>query len=173
MIQDTQPVLSFASIFGTKVEADFDGGTLTSDGGAVFLRAVESKVGVIERIVGALRDRRHPSYVVHTLRDLVCQRVMQMACGYEDANDCDGVRGDPAITIACERLPASGEVLASQPTMTRLENGVSRTELYRVAQALVETFVASYARPPKAIILDSDDPDDPTHGAQHLTLFTG
>lgn len=173
MSKDTKNRLSFARIFGKKVEADFDGGTLTSDGGALFLREVEAQVGVIDRIVAALRDRRHASYVQHSLRDLLRQRVFQIACGYEDANDCDALRGDPAFKLACERLPESGADLASQPTMTRLENGVSRTDLYRIARALVDTFVASYPKPPKAIILDLDDTDDPTHGAQQLALFNG
>jgi hypothetical protein len=173
MGKDTKNVLSFASIFGKKVEADFDGGTLTSDGGALFLREVEAQVGVIDRIVAAIRDRRHASYVHHSLRDLLRQRVFQVACGYEDANDCDALRGDPAFKLACERLPESGADLASQPTMTRLENSLSRTALYRIAQALVDTFLASYPTPPKAIILDLDDTDDPTHGAQQLSLFNG
>lgn len=173
MIQDTQHVLSFASIFSKDIAAAFDGGTLTSDGGALVLREVERHVGVIARLVAVIRDRRHPSYVTHSLTDLLRQRVFQIACGYEDANDCDTLRGDPAFKLACGRLPETGADLASQPTMTRLENRISRTDLYRIARALVDTFIASYATPPKAIILDIDDTDDPTHGAQALTVFNG
>ena len=173
MRKDTKHALSFASIFSKKVEADFDGGTLTSDGGAPVLREVDTQVGLIDRLVAAVRDRRHPSYVTHSLKDLLRQRVFQMACGYEDANDCHALRGDPGFKLACERLPESGADLASQPTMTRLENSVSRTALYRIAQALVDTFIASYPTPPKAIILDIDDTDDPTHGAQELSVFNG
>lgn len=173
MTQDTKHGLSFARIFEKKVEADFDGGTLTSDGGAPVLREVDAQVGVIDRLVAAIRDRRHPSYVKHSIKDLLRQRVFQMACGYEDANDCDVLRGDPGFKIACERLPESGPDLASQPTMTRLENSVSRTDLYRIARALVDTFVASYAKPPTSLILDIDDTDDPTHGAQEGAVFNG
>jgi hypothetical protein len=77
------------------------------------------------------------------------QRIFQIARGYEDANDCDSLRRDPACKAACERLPIVGEDLASQPTMSRLDNAPRRSELYRMAQALLETFVASYDRPPR------------------------
>lgn len=171
--QDNHIKLSFANILSKKVEAAFDGGTLTSDGGALILREVESKVGVIGRLADALTDRRHQSYVDHTLEDLLNQRVYQIACGYEDANDCNDLRGDPGIKAACNRLPISGKDLASQPTMSRLENGVRRSELYRIAQAFVDVFIASYDEAPEAVILDIDDTDDEVHGHQQLSLFNG
>jgi hypothetical protein len=168
MEKDTQYSLPFASVSGKKVAADFDGGSVSSDGGVLFLREVERQVGVIRRVVEALRDTRHQSYIDHSYEDLVRQRVLQIACGYEDANDCDDLRHDPALKTACERLPFSGDDLASQPTMSRLENSVTKTDLYRMARALVDTFLASYESPPSAIILDIDDTDDPTHGAQQM-----
>ena len=168
---NSQITLSFASISGKEIEADFDGGTTTSDGGALLLRQAESKIGIVDRIVGALCDRRHQSYVDHTYIDLIKQRVFQIACGYEDANDSNDLRSDPGLKAACERLPLTGDDLASQPTMSRLENSVSRTDLYRIALALLETFIESYDQPPKKIILDIDDTDDATHGAQQLSLF--
>jgi Transposase DDE domain group 1 len=169
--QDTSIPLTFASIAGKKVHVDFDGGTLTSDGGVLLLRAVEANIGIIQRLSQALHDRRHQSYVEHTYDDLLRQRVFQIACGYEDANDCDTLRHDPAFKAACNHLPISGKPLASQPTMTRLENAARRSDLYRMAQALVDTFLASYASEPEAILLDIDDTDAPTHGDQQLTLF--
>ena len=171
MIKDNQISLSFASISGKKVNADFAGGALTSDGGALFLREVERGIGVIRRLVGALRDQRHQSYTDHSYDELLSQRVFQIACGYEDANDCNDLRSDPAIKAACNRLPITGCDLASQPTMTRLENSVSRTDLYRMGRALVDTFLDSYEKVPEAIILDVDDTDDPTHGTQQMSLF--
>jgi len=173
MSQDTQNALPFASILGKKVEADFDGGNLTTDGGAMFLRLVESKVGIIDRIVSCLPDRRHASYVRHSLEEMIQQRVFQIACGYEDANDCNELRRDPGFKAACDRLPISGEDLSSQPTMSRLENRVSKTDLYRMARALLDQFQASYSTPPGEIILDADDTDDTVHGAQQLSLFNG
>jgi|TARA_B110000263_G_C15275982_1_gene495880 hypothetical protein len=170
-VQDTHKRVSFASILGKSVEATFDGGTLTSDSGALLLRAVEPHVGVVAELVKALTDRRHPSYVNHSLEDLVKQRVFQIACGYEDANDCNDLRRDPGFKAACDRLPISGEDLASQPTMSRLENGVRRSELYRMAQALADVFIASYERPPEFVVLDIDDTEDEVHGDQQLALF--
>ena len=137
----------------------------------LLLRRAEAAVGVVKRMVAALRDRRHPSYIDHTCEDLLRQRVFQIACGYEDANDSDELRGDPALKTACERAPRTGADLASQPTLSRWENRVSRTDLYRLARSLLDTFLASYPKPPKKIILDIDDTEDITHGAQQLTLF--
>ncbi len=171
MIEHSQIRLSFPRISGKGVEADFSGGTVTSDGGVLLLRTLESQMGLIARMVDALRDRRHPSYIDHTLLDLVKQRVFQIACGYEDAVDCDDLRHDPGIKAACDRLPLSGPDLGSQSTMTRFENDVRRSDLYRIARAFVDGFIASYAQAPPSIILDIDDTDDPTHGAQQYSLF--
>ena len=153
-----------------KIEADFEGGEVSSDAGVLFLREVEERVGIIRRIAAVLRDRRHPSYVKHCFVELLRQRVFQIACGYEDGNDSDELRNDPVLKMACERLPESDCALASQPTISRFENGLSRTDLYRIAQALLDVFIASYGSPPEAIILDIDDTDDETHG-QQLALF--
>ena len=170
-METSQITLSFASISGRKIEADFDGGTTTSDGGVLLLRQAEARTGIVNRLVGAMSDRRHQSYIDHTYTDLIRQRVFQIACGYEDANDSDDLRSDPGLKIACERLPLTGDDLASQPTMSRLENSVTRSDLYRMGEALLETFIESYDKPPRKLILDIDDTDDPTHGAQQLTLF--
>jgi hypothetical protein len=170
-VQDNHSQISFARILGKRVEAAFDGGTLTSDSGVLLLREVESKVGIIDRIASVLTDHRHQSYVDHPLVDLLKQRVFQIACGYEDANDCNELRSDPGFKAACDRLPLTGKDLASQPTMSRLENGVRRSALYRIAQAFVDGFILSYETAPDAIILDIDDTDDAVHGAQQLSLF--
>ena len=172
-VQDSQLSVPFASVSGKQVEAVFDGGVLTSDIGSMLLREVESKIGILSRIVEALPDRRHPSYVDHTMSDLISQRVFQIACAYEDANDCDLLRFDPAFKAACGRLPISGTPLASQPTMSRLENGIRRRDLYRIAEALVDGFIASYKRPPNAVVLDIDDTDDEVYGCQQLAMFNG
>ena len=151
--QDNHHSVSFASLFGKKLEAAFDGGILTSDSGVLLLREVASKIGIVCRIVEALTDRRHPSYVHHALSDLVNQRVFQIACGYEDANDCNDLRRDPGFKAACDRLPLTGADLASQPTMSRFENRITRRDLYRIARAFVDVFIGSYEKPPKAILL--------------------
>lgn len=161
-MKSSEITLSFASVMGRKIEADFDGGRTTSDGGALLLRQAEAKIGVIDRLVRSLVDRRHQSYIDHSYTELISQRVFQIACGYEDANDSNDLRSDPGLKAACDRLPLSGPDLASQPTMSRLENSVSRTDLYRIARALLETFIESYDEPPDKIVLDIDDTDDTT-----------
>ncbi len=173
MCKDNEMKLHFASISGKSVEASFDGGRLTSDGGVLHLRAMDKVLGLIDRLSRCISDSRHPSYVDHSLSDLMRQRIFQIACGYEDANDCDSLRGDPAFKMACDRLPITGDDLASQPTISRLENKVRRSELYRLARTFVDVFLDSYKRAPKAIILDIDDTADETHGTQQLSLFNG
>lgn len=171
--QDNQQTLSFASVSGKQAEAVFDGGAVTSDMGVMVLREVASNSGILSRIEAALTDRRHPSYVEHTMADLIRQRVFQIACAYEDANDCNLLREDPAFKAACERLPSSGANLASQPTMSRLENGMRRRDLVLIGKAFVDDFIASYATPPEGIVLDFDDTNDAVHGNQQLSLFNG
>jgi len=167
---NNKQLLLFKDICGKKVEADFQGGEVSSDAGVLFLREVERQVGLIRRVAEVLRDRRHPGYVKHQFTELLKQRVFQIACGYEDGDDSDELRHDPVLKMACERLPDE-EPLASQPTMSRFENGLSRTDLYRIAEVLVDVFIESYDKPPEGIILDIDDTDDPTHGHQQLALF--
>lgn len=173
MDKDIQIPLPFASISGKKVTAEFDGGSLTSDAGVMFLREVEKGIGLIRRLTEVLTDHRHQSYTDHSHEELLRQRIFQIACGYEDANDCDELRHDPVLKAACERLPISGDDLASQPTMTRLENSVSRSDLYRMAQVFLDNFMDSYDRPPEAIVLDPDTTDNTTYGHQQMSLFNG
>jgi hypothetical protein len=105
--------------------------------------------------------------------DLVRQRVYQIACGYEDCNDADTLAADPVLKVACGRNPEGGRDLASQPTLSRFENSVSRTELYRMSEAFLELFIDGHRQPPQEIILDLDATVDPTHGQQELTFFHG
>ena len=166
----TSPLL-FSPISHKKVEADFDGGEITSNAGALLLRETEKQVGIISAMSAAVRDTRDLRYIDHSISDIITQRVNQIACGYEDANDSDSLRSDPALKISANRLPISGLDLASQPTVSRLENAVRRADLVRMGYALADNFIASYATPPEIIILDFDDTEDETHGQQQLTLF--
>ena len=171
MTKFTKQLLLFKDISGKKIEVDFDGGEVSSDAGLLFLRETEAKHGIIRRMANVLRDRRHKSYITHDLLELFSQRVFQIASGYEDANDSNDLRKDPIIKIACAKLPLSDEELGSQPTMCRFENAPSRTDLYRLGEALVDLFIDSYKKAPKGIILDFDDTDDEIHGHQQLRLF--
>ncbi len=119
MTQDTQIVLPFARLSGKNLQADFDGGTLSSDGGVLFLREIEAQVGIIRRFAGALHAPRDARYTDHSDEEMLGQRIFQIACGYDDANDCTPLRHDPAFKAACGRLPISDDPLASQPSMSR------------------------------------------------------
>jgi len=167
----TKRLLLFKGLSNKKIEADFNGGEVSSDGGLLFLREVENQIGLISKMTDSLRDRRHPGYIKHQLIELFKQRVFQIACGCEDGNDSNELRKDPIMKIACERLPDDEKALASQPTISRFENSLSRTDLYRIAEVFVDVFIQSYSEPPEGIILDIDDPDDPAHGNQQLSLF--
>lgn len=154
-----------------KVTAAFDGGLVSSDGGLLLLRAAERRLGLADRLAACLRDRRDPALVSHPLAEMLRFRMLAIACGYEDADDCDALRGDPLFKLAVGRAPESGDPLCSQPTMSRCENMASRLEAARLTAAMVDSFCESFATAPKALTLDIDDTCDPVHGAQQLSLF--
>ncbi len=170
MSEYKQISLPFTRLKNRKVTAVFDEPMVSSDGGVLLLREVMAQTGIIGRLAGALGDPRHPAYVDHTLEEILAQRITQICCGYEDANDSDKLRDDPLFKMAAGRLPEDG-ALASQPTISRLENRVTARELLRMGYALLEQFIASYQRAPEAIVLDLDPTADTVHGAQQLALF--
>ena len=106
---------------GLALEAAFDGGRLTSDGGLPWLATVDGELGVCAARAAHVPDWRR-GHVQHSLLPLVRQRVYQIACGYADHNDADDLRSDPLFKVVCGRLPETGADLASQPTISRLEN---------------------------------------------------
>jgi hypothetical protein len=170
MNKENQIHLPFTPLKGRKITAVFDDPLVSSDGGLMLIREVLEETGIIGSLAGALRDSRHPSYVDHTMEELLTQRIAQICCGYEDANDCDALRDDPLFKMAAGRLP-EGDALASQPTMSRLENRVSVKELLRMGYALADQFIDSFDRAPEAIVLDLDPTSDHVHGRQQLALF--
>jgi len=172
MAYSTPEQLCFPPIAGYTIRADFDGGALSSDFGALLLRGIDRQIGFTERLAAAVRDKRHPSYIDHPLRDLFAQRIYQIASGYADGNDANSLRHDPMFKLSVERVPLDpGQDLASAPTFSRLEHSVTRTDLYRLTHAFVDHFIASYPEPPAAIVLDLDHSEDPTHGQQELTFY--
>ena len=145
---------------------------MSSDFGVLLLRGIDRQIGLTARLAAAIHDTRHPSYIDHPLRDLLAQRIYQIASGYADGNDANSLRRDPLFKLGVERSPLAPEQdLASAPTFSRLEHSVDRKDLYRLTQALVAHFVASYPEPPAAIVLDLDHTDDPTHGQQELAFY--
>lgn len=170
MNKEKQILFPFTALKGRKITAVFDEPMVSSDGGLILLREALIETGIIRSLAKALHDPRHPSYVDHPLEEMLTQRVTQICCGYEDANDCNSLRDDPLFKMTAGRLPEES-ALASQPTMSRLENQVSVKELLRTAYALIDQFVASFDTAPEAIVLDLDPTADAVHGTQQLALF--
>ena len=152
----------------------FDGGQLTSDGGLPWVVQAEQALGVCAALAACVPEWRRGG-VRHSLTNLVRQRVFQIACGYEDQNDATTLRADPMFKLACARLPASEPDLASQPTLSRLENAVNRQAVERLAASLADLYVRERGRPgvPARLVLDLDGTDDPAHGEQEGVRYHG
>src|SRR6266478_8837520 len=165
--------LPLAPVGAKAVALDFDGGRLSSDAGLVLLKDPDEQLGLTHNLAAVLSEPRDARRLTFTRHDLLKQRVLQIAAGYEDANDANTLRHDPIFKVLLGRLPETGAPLASQPTLSRSENRISRTELYRMALVLVEQFLASYVRPPQLIVLDFDDTEDPVHGEQEQARYDG
>jgi hypothetical protein len=169
---NAQPLL-FSSLKSQKIVVDFEGGRLTSDAGGLLLREADRRLGLTRRLAACLTDPRDPAKVIHEQQTMLAQRIFGIALGYEDLNDHDTLRSDPLFSILAERRPDPESPLASAPTLCRLENRVDRQSLGRMAEVLVETFIASHRRPPKELILDFDATDDLIHGNQEGRFFHG
>ena len=109
MSHSTPKQLCFPPVAGHTLRADFEGGALSCDFGALLLRGVDRQIGLTERLTAAIRDKRHPSYIDHPLRDLLAQRIYQLASGYADANDANHLRRDPVCKLGLERRPLEAE----------------------------------------------------------------
>jgi len=165
------PRVRFAAL---PLDASFDGGRLTSDGGLAWLAEAEAAVGICAAFAERIPDWRRAG-VRHSLAALLRQRVFQIACGYQDQNDADTLRADPLLKLVCGRLPDTDPDLASQPTFSRLENAVDGRTCYRLAVALLEVYLRERVRPgrPRHILLDLDTTDDATYGKQEATAYHG
>lgn len=171
MTNDTLLPFAFPAVHSKKVTAAFDGGRITSNGGVMVLAATERKLDIAAKLAAVICDRRDPQRVVHRLPDILRARIFAIACGYEDADDLDWLRSDPAFKLACGRLPDSGPDLCSQPTMSRWENAPGLRAIIRLMEVMVDLYCASYPTPPDAVTLDIDDTVDVVHGHQQLSLF--
>jgi hypothetical protein len=167
-----QPLL-FSSLNRQQIVADFDGGHLTSDGGGLLLREADRALDLAQRLADCLTDPRDPAKVVHDQRTMLAQRIHGIALGYEDLNDHDTLREDPLMAVLAEKRPDPEDPLASSPTLCRFENRVDRRALARMSEVFVETFIASYKRAPKQLVLDFDATDDRIHGTQEGRFFHG
>jgi hypothetical protein len=153
-----------------KIEADFSGGEVTSDGGLLLLRDVDKRIGLLDDVAARLDDPRDPLRIQHSLAALLKQRVYGLALGYEDLNDHHSLRHDIVLQTALDRH----EALASSPTMCRMENwDHHRDSAVAIHQAIVDNFIASFETAPKELVLDFDATDDPIHGQQEQGFFHG
>jgi len=186
--------LEFQGLGSRKVQASFDGGHVSSDGGALLLRDTDTCLDITRRFAACFTDHRDPELIEHSVLELVRQRVYGVALGYEDLNDHDGLMRDPLLALAVgkddpegrERHRASdqGKALASSSTLNRLEltpsdaGGASRYKkiVYhtdRIEALFVDVFLDSFTQAPKELILDFDATDDPLHGNQEGRFFHG
>jgi hypothetical protein len=165
----------FQTLASLDLEAAFDGGRITSDGGLVWLAEADRELGLCEAIAEEVPEWRRGASVSHSLPALVRQRVYQIACGYEDQNDANTLRSDPLLKLLLGRLPQTGEDLASQPTLSRLENAPNARACLRMAKALGELYVRERGKggAPSRILLDFDATDDPAHGEQEGVYYHG
>jgi hypothetical protein len=186
--------LDFPMVGPRQVLADFDGGDISSDGGALLLRETERLTGIVRQFAACFTDHRNPDLVEHTAEELIAQRVYALALGDEDLNDHDDLRRDPLIatvvgkadpTGKARRRPRDrGKALAGKSTLNRLElspTGADADTRYKkipcrtrdVERLFVSLFLQAHARPPERVVLDLDATDDPIHGHQLGRFFHG
>jgi hypothetical protein len=173
----TTDCLLFPDIFDRPVVAKFDQRQGSSDGGAILLKAAERRLGLTSALAACMRDDRQSGKVEHELSELITQRVMAIALGYEDANDAARLASDPIHKLLVGRDPVDGEDLASQPTLSRFENAPDSKELFRMTEALADRVIERHRKRlhgrARRITIDMDPTDDPTHGQQEFAFFNG
>lgn len=164
--------ISFGRVKAKDVLAEFTGGRITSDAGILLLRQVNERSCFLQNLASVIHDDRDQSYVDHSYASMIQQRVFGICCGYEDGNDHAEIRKDPMFITAVGMDPAT-HLLASPPTLCRLENNPTRKDLVAMAKVFVEHFISSFKTPPKDLILDFDATDDRIHGEQKNAFFNG
>lgn len=170
----TKQGVLFKDLAAKAVVARFDQAHASSDGGALLLKACDERLGLSRRLVACLSDGRQSSKVTHSLQQLFQQRMFAIACGYADANDAARLADDAVFKLLLDRDAITGSALASQPTLSRFENSVSRGEALRLGEALSDSVIQRHRRrkrKAKLITIDLDPTDDPAHGNQQLSLF--
>ena len=172
MTNCSKKAIRFKGIKSKKLEAVFSEDKITSDAGVLLLRQVEKRIGFLKTISEGITDKRNQSYVDHSTKTMITQRVFAIACGYEDVNDHNELRKDTIFKIGADKeLHASH--LAGASTICRLENSVNREDLIAISKAFVEYFIQSFTIPPRKLILDFDATDDPIYGKQEKRFYHG
>ena len=171
--QESSLQFEFSFLKSCKVTVDFKGGDTTSDAGWLFVRREDERQGLCEAISRAIDDDRDQRYVKHDLLSMIRQRVYQIVAGYEDCNDADELRVDSALKVAAADRKPEDAHLASQPTLSRLENRTDDYELERIMEAFVQNYLQQRGSPPDYLILDVDATEDACHGQQQLSFWNG
>jgi len=171
--------LRLNNLFGLPLDITFDQPETSTNGGAVLLHGLAQRMGLIEAFSNHIEDTRDPAKVQHTIDQIIAQRLYGLACGYEDCNDSAALANDPALRLVGKSDRQANESLASQPTLSRIENQMDGQTLFAIGSAMAER-VLDYQkrlrkkrRKPKRITIDLDPTDDPTHGQQIFTFFHG
>jgi hypothetical protein len=125
-------------------------GQVSSDGGIFLLVGADKRLGLIDTLAGLIPDRRDSALITHSMADILRRRIFAIACGYPGGNDLDDLRHDPAFKMACGRLPETGADLASQPTISRLENAPHLRTLIRMSRGMVDFWCKSHQHRPRA-----------------------
>ncbi len=170
-LQDV-PLLSLNFFPSRPIEVEVSDTPLTSDAGLLLIRQFDGQIRLTEQFAAAIREKRDPTFVAHSLLTMVRQRIFGIIADYEDQNDHDTLRSDPVFKLIADRLPNDPD-LSSQPTLSRFENTVSIADLWRLRDVLVDLFIQSFDKPPGHLTFDLDAFDDPAHGNQQLIMFHG
>lgn len=168
----TQCLTQLTLSFQPKIIVDFNGGQITTDCGLLLLRQFDGQLALTKKLNGIFNDWRHPVFIEHYTHEMLCQRIYQIAAGYEDCNDADTLRSDPTF----QTIVGKSDPLASQPTLSRLENHADEETIERLSAAGLQWFLQhGYTKRdvPKEILIDSDATDDPCHGQQEFAFFHG
>jgi hypothetical protein len=181
MTECTQSSFEFQAHFSREVVGRFDGGTMTSDGGALLLRETDRRLDLLPRLAGCFEDRRQPWLISHTVQEMVAQRVYALALGYEDLTDHDQLREDPLLAVLSGKQRVGEEPLAGKSTLNRLELGGQVPSRYKkihyreeaIDELLTKVFLEAHAEAPAQIVLDLDTTDLPLEGHQEGRFFHG
>src|SRR5215217_394305 len=171
MEKDTLVLPSLSPVGDKPISAMIDARCTSADGGVLLFQDVERRLNLANRLAACLHDPRQPGKITHPLDDILRVRRRAIVAGYPDGNDCDVLRDDPIFKMALDRPPVSGPALCSQPTVSRLENMPRRTELYRMAKAMLDLYCDSFPVVPSHLTLDLDESFDRVHGEQELRKF--
>lgn len=165
--------LIFPAVGGKEVVSRNDGGDITSDAGLLLVSLADKKLGLTEGMSDAITDHRDQSKVVHSIMEMASERIYAICQNYEDANDLNTLRYDPALKTVCNRLPKSGEALASQPTISRFENMPGVRDLVVMAKSMAQRVIGQLPSNTQRVIIDVDPTEDPCYGQQQFEFFNG